>query len=57
MATLEIRLAEELKVSPPDAAQTFEQWDLEIRGLEPWKQGSSPETAAGSEWLFEVLMV
>jgi hypothetical protein len=57
MATLEVPLDEELAVSPPDnASQTFERWDLEIRGLEPWKQGSNPETAAGAEWLFEIMM-
>ncbi|PWU11528.1 MAG: hypothetical protein C5B51_02495 [Terriglobia bacterium] len=59
MATLEICLDEELEQLLAEqslSSAAVEANELEMLSFEPWKQGSDPETAAGAEWLFEVLM-
>ncbi len=45
----------EIPASEP-ASETFEEWERQVLGLDPWKQHSDPETVGGAEWLYEIMM-
>jgi hypothetical protein len=57
MATMEMTIEEELEeVSSPADSFASVPRELDLAALEPWKNGSDPETPADADWLFEILM-
>lgn len=59
MATMEMPLVEELESVFPASdfsARWFELKSNNVAPLEPWKQGNNAETAAETDWLFEMVM-